>query len=92
MANTTFNIASGAEYQTTATVTLGSGERARVRFTSFPQNGGARLVILANATTTYYPVTDNAAMIFDGTAAGDVVSLELRRNSGTFAGILEGVL
>lgn len=89
MASQTFSIASGAEYQTTAAVAVGANEKVRVRFTGFPQNGEARFIVSANAVNTYYNVTDRQTFVLDGVFNGDSVSLEVRRNSGTFSGIIE---
>lgn len=100
MATQAFDISTGTVTDTSSVV-VGSGEVARVRFTSWTGDLDAFIGITRNAVTSYLPISprrrDDLAEVVDRNVfippalAGDTVFLRVQRNDPTAAaaGILE---
>ena len=70
----------GAIVQESDPVTIGAGEKLRVRFQRKSSFSVTRLKIVANGVTSYVDIPESDAWVTDNVAAGDVCSVSVRFN------------
>lgn len=90
MATQTFNL-TGVGNQDSTALTVGAGEKLRVRFTAVTGLPNIYLEIAANSVTQYVPIHERTAWVTDAVLGGDVVKVRMRGNSSTdnVTGIIE---
>lgn len=92
MAFATFDFTANASPQTSTTITLGTGEAVRVRFSLFSGNNAVDLGIIRNGITTYQRITDKEAYIGNALSGDQVFVRALTIATGAeVAGIVEGI-
>jgi hypothetical protein len=90
MPSQTFNL-SGVGAQNSATITVGAGEKVRVRLSGVTERPGLFLVIVANSVTTLTPVDQPDGWVTLAVMAGDVVNVRMNgmRPTDNVVGVLE---
>ena len=95
MATRTFDITKqtngGADRQYSGTITIGSDEMLRIRFTEFFGDADASLEINANGVLSFVSVENDEAWATAAVIAGDVCRLSVNLN-GDSRSVVKGIM
>lgn len=75
MSSQLFDLTGSDTSKASSTITVGAGEKVRIRFNKRSIKAEVYLAITANALTTQVPIDSNDAWITDGLFAGDEVGV-----------------